>query len=87
MILTVQNRGTITISRELRKKMGIAPGDPLEASVEGGRLILTPVAVVPRTLILSESGKRLEEEADRDIKDGKVRTFECLDDMEKYLEE
>ncbi|MDP2983834.1 MAG: AbrB/MazE/SpoVT family DNA-binding domain-containing protein [Candidatus Latescibacter sp.] len=87
MILTVQNRGTITISRELRKKIGIAPGDPLEASVEGGRLILTPVVVVPRTLILSESGKRLEEEVDQEIKDGKVRAFECLDDMEKYLEE
>lgn len=44
------------------------------------------VVGVPRTLILSESGKRLEEEVDQDIKDGKVRTFECLDDMEKYLE-
>jgi hypothetical protein len=51
-----------------------------------------PVAVVPRTLILSELGKKLEEEADeeeadKDVRDGKVRTFECMDDMEKYLEE
>jgi AbrB family looped-hinge helix DNA binding protein len=87
MILTLQNRGTITISREMRKKMGIAPGDPLEASVEGGRLILTPVDIVPRTLILSESGKKLEEEADQDIKEGKITTLESLDELEKQLGE
>ncbi len=45
------------------------------------------VVGVPRTLILSESGKRLEEEADQDIKDGKVRILESVDDIEKYLEE
>jgi hypothetical protein len=42
---------------------------------------------LPRKLILSESGKRLEEEADRDIKEGKVRTCECMDEIEKYLAE
>ena len=40
MIITLQNRGTITVSRELRKKMGVAPGDHLEAKVENGILTI-----------------------------------------------
>ena len=64
MILTIQKRGTITISRDARGKLGIEPGDPLLETVENGCLILTPVAVVPRTLKLTPKGEKKIEEAE-----------------------
>lgn len=81
MILTVQGKGTITISQELRRALGIQPGDPLDARVESGRLVLTPVAIVPRTLSLTDSGKAKEDEADADIRRGRYRVFDDLPDL------
>lgn len=81
MLVTLQARGTITVGRELRERLGISPGDPLEASVEGGRLVLTPVHVVPRGAALSASGKRKEMEADLDVKRGRVKTFSSAKEL------
>ena len=87
MILTMQSRSTITVPQELRDKLGIGPGDPLDATVEKGRLVLTPVAVVPKTLRLTEKGRKKEAEADRSIKDGKVKSFKNIEDLLKDLNE
>ena len=75
MIITLQKRNILTISKEMREALGIEQGDAMEARVESGRLVLTPVAVVPRSLRLTESGKRKESEADNDIARGKVAKF------------
>jgi len=86
MIVNLQSRSTLTIPRDIRERLGISPGDPLDAKVEGGRLVLTPVAVVPRTLFLSESGKAKEAEADRDIRRGRTKSFESSEDLLRDLE-
>ena len=87
MIITVQARHTLTIPRSLRKTLRLEPGDPVEAKVEGGRLVLTPVAVVPRSLHLTPSGEAKEAEADADVRAGRVRSFdsaeELLDDLSR----
>jgi bifunctional DNA-binding transcriptional regulator/antitoxin component of YhaV-PrlF toxin-antitoxin module len=87
MILTMQSRSTITVPQELRELLGVGPGDPLEATVEKGRLIITPVAVVPRTLMLSKSGEKKEAEADRDIREGKVKSFGSAEELIRDLNE
>lgn len=71
MIVTLRDRSTITISRELRRALGIKPGDHMEAEVKNGRLVLTPVSVIPRTSALSPSGKIKEAGAEREIKRGR----------------
>jgi AbrB family looped-hinge helix DNA binding protein len=68
MIITLQARNTVTIPQELRRTLDLRPGDPLEVHVENGRLILDPVAVVPRSLRLTASGDAKEAEADEDIR-------------------
>lgn len=87
MIITLQARHTLTIPRELRRRLQLAPGDPLELTVEDGRLIMTPVAVVPRSLSLSESGRAKEAEAEADIAEGRVSTYadaeELLADLDR----
>ncbi|MFA6449594.1 MAG: AbrB/MazE/SpoVT family DNA-binding domain-containing protein [bacterium] len=86
MIITLQKRSILTISKEMRDALGIAPGDTLEALVEDGRLVLTPVMVVPRTLRLTDSGARKESGADSDIKRGKIAKFDSAKNLIKDLE-
>lgn len=75
MIVTLRDRSTITISRELRRALGVKPGDHLEAEVKNGRLVLTPVSVIPRTSALSPSGEKKEAAAEKEIKKGRVKKF------------
>ncbi|NJL27886.1 MAG: AbrB/MazE/SpoVT family DNA-binding domain-containing protein [Thermoanaerobaculia bacterium] len=87
MILTLQARNTLTIPQELRKALRLKPGEPLDARIERGSLVLTPVAVVPRTLALSGSGEALEAEADVDVREGRISTYDSaaalLEDLER----
>ncbi len=38
----VSTKGQIVLPRRIRERLGLRPGDPLEAAVEGGRIVLTP---------------------------------------------
>jgi len=87
MVITLQKRGTITISAKMRKELGIEPGDPLEARVEKGRLVLIPVAIIPKKLRLTESGERKMAEAEEDIRMGRVKTFDSVKDLLEDLNE
>ena len=87
MIITLNKRSLITISKELREKLGVEPGDALAANVERGRLILTPVSMVPRALKLTASGAKKESEADEDIRHGRIKRFENIEELKKDLNE
>ena len=83
MIITLQKRGTITVSKEMRDKLGIEPGDPLDVTIEEGRLVLTPVDMIPRTIRLTPKGEKREAEADEDIRQGRVTQFDTVEEMLK----
>ena len=85
MILTLQSRNTITVPQELRQPLGLEPGDPLEAHIERGRLVLTPVAVIPRSLHLSPSGEAKEAEAEADIREGRLSRFDSAEELLQSL--
>lgn len=76
MVVTLQTRNTITIPQELRRALKLEPGAPLDIRVEQGSLVLTPVAVVPRTLHLSSTGEAKEAEAEADVRAGRVSRYE-----------
>jgi AbrB family looped-hinge helix DNA binding protein len=38
----VSTKGQIVLPGPLRRRLGICAGDPLDAHVEGGRIVLTP---------------------------------------------
>jgi AbrB family looped-hinge helix DNA binding protein len=42
MHTTVSTKGQVVVPSRIRRKLGLQPGDALEASVEGQRIILTP---------------------------------------------
>jgi AbrB family looped-hinge helix DNA binding protein len=38
----LSTKGQVVLPRQLRRKLGLQPGDSLEAAEENGRLVLTP---------------------------------------------
>ena len=81
MIVMLSSRSTITLPANLREALGLEPGDPLQVELDDGRMVLTPVAIVPRRSVLSESGQRKERAADAQIGSGKVKTFTTAEDL------
>jgi AbrB family looped-hinge helix DNA binding protein len=71
-IVTVKNKYQVVIPQRVRKQIGVAVGDILEAKVERGRITLTPKAVVDRAVA----------EALEDVRKGRVRgPFNTVDEM------
>jgi len=44
----VSTKGQVVLPGPIRRRLGIRAGDPLEAAVEGGRIVLTPPRVRSR---------------------------------------
>jgi AbrB family looped-hinge helix DNA binding protein len=38
----VSTKGQVVLPGPLRRRLGICAGDPLDANIEGGRIVLTP---------------------------------------------
>jgi len=38
----VSTKGQVVLPGPIRRRLGIRPGDPLEANIEEGRIVLTP---------------------------------------------
>ena len=62
MLVTIDKRGSINLPSTIRKEMGLDTGTHLDLEViEGGSIVLTPVAIYP-TVKLNEKGlKKLTE--------------------------
>ena len=48
MFTTVSTRGQVVVPSRIWHKLGLQPGDSLEARIEGQRIVLTPRKVRPR---------------------------------------
>ncbi|MDH7579098.1 MAG: AbrB/MazE/SpoVT family DNA-binding domain-containing protein [Bacillota bacterium] len=73
----------MTIPSELVKKMNLRPGDKLEIEEKDGRIILTPVVVIPRDQMwfYSKEWQQGEARVDKDIREGKVRTASTKEEL------
>lgn len=83
-LITMRERGQVTIPGEIRKDLSLAPGSTLEAFTENGRIILEAKRVVDTDntsldKMLSESLK----EVDRGETSG---PFDTIDEWEAYLD-
>jgi AbrB family looped-hinge helix DNA binding protein len=38
----LSTKGQVVLPVQIRRKLGLHPGDPLDTQVEGGRIVLTP---------------------------------------------
>jgi AbrB family looped-hinge helix DNA binding protein len=70
----IRTRGVVTLPRSVREQLQLAEGDNLIITVENGRIVMTPAAIVPRDQewFWSPEWQAGEREADADLAAGRV---------------
>jgi len=85
----VTRHGQITLPASVRKQLGIEEGDLVEIDVEDEKAVLIPKKLVDKSQAYFWTKKWQEGEraADEDIKAGRVKTFDSVDELIKDLEQ
>lgn len=87
-IVQMKKKAALTIPKEVRQALRLADeGEVFEMSIENGKIILEPKALIPKDQQWYWTGewKIAEREADEDIKTGRYTTFDNPEDAIKYL--
>ena len=74
MIVDLKQKSQVTIPMELVKKLNLAVGDKLEVEEKDGKLIITPVVIIPKDQVwyYSREWQDKEKEVELQIAEGKV---------------
>ncbi len=84
----VTRHGQVTLPTSVRKQLGIEEGDLVEIEVEDERAVLMPKKLVDKSqaYFWTKRWQDAEREADEDIKAGRVKTFDSVDELIKDLD-
>jgi AbrB family looped-hinge helix DNA binding protein len=85
----VTRHGQITLPASVRERLGIEEGDLIEIDVEDERAVLIPKRLVDKSqaYFWTRKWQKGERAADEDIRAGRVKTFESVDELIKDLEQ
>ncbi|HUJ69781.1 MAG TPA: AbrB/MazE/SpoVT family DNA-binding domain-containing protein [Syntrophorhabdales bacterium] len=74
MLVDLKQKSQVTIPKRLVKKLNLKTGDKLEIEEEAGRLVITPVIVIPRdqAWFHRREWQKKEEEVDRQKEEGRI---------------
>jgi AbrB family looped-hinge helix DNA binding protein len=80
----LRTKGVVTIPQAVREELHLETGDNLLVTVEDGRIVLTPAAVIPRdqAWFHTPEWQAKEAEADEDLALGR---YEQYDDDASFL--
>jgi len=87
-IVQMKKNAALTIPKEVRQALRLADeGEIFEMSVENGKIILEPKALIPKDQqwYWTEEWQAAEREADEDIKEGRYTSFDNPIEAIKYL--
>jgi AbrB family looped-hinge helix DNA binding protein len=81
----IRARGQITLPAQMRLQLGLRDGDDLLVTVEDGRIVLTPAALIPRdqAWYWAPQWQAGEREVDADLAAG--RRGRVFDNDEEFL--
>jgi len=84
----VTRHGQITLPASVRERLGIEEGDLVEIEVEDERAVLVPKKLVDKSqaYFWTRKWQEGEREADEDIKAGRVKTFDSVEELISDLE-
>jgi AbrB family looped-hinge helix DNA binding protein len=84
----VTRHGQITLPASVREQLGIEEGDIVEINVEEERAVLMPKRLVDKSqaYFWTKRWQKGEKEAAEDIKAGRVKTFNSVDELIKDLD-
>ncbi|MEZ0537994.1 AbrB/MazE/SpoVT family DNA-binding domain-containing protein [Caldicellulosiruptoraceae bacterium PP1] len=87
MLVELKQKAQVTIPSEIVKKMKLNPGDKFEVEEKDGKIILTPVVVIPREQIwfYSKEWQQGEVHVEEDIIEGKFKSASTKEDLFKDL--
>ncbi len=81
-LVQIREKSQITIPSSIRKELGIKKGDYLEVIREGDRILLIPKIVVDKnSVVLSRKGEEYLKEALNDVKEGRVRDSNNVEEL------
>lgn len=85
----VTRHGQITLPASVRKRLGIEEGDMVEIEVEDEKAVLMPKKLVDKSqaYFWTKRWQEGEGEADEDIRAGRVRSFDSVEELFKELEQ
>ena len=85
----VTRHGQITIPASVRKELGVEEGDLVEIEVVDGKAVLMPKKLVDKNqaYFWTKRWQEGEREADEDIRAGRVRTFNSVEELVEDLEQ
>ncbi|MGR3309861.1 MAG: AbrB/MazE/SpoVT family DNA-binding domain-containing protein [Candidatus Brocadiales bacterium] len=82
----VLRHGQITLPKKYREALGIDEGQILEVELKESMVILKPKVLVDKGSTLSPKGERKIKEALGDLRKGRVKKFENVEDLIKDLD-
>ena len=83
----VTRHGQVTLPASVRKQLAIKEGDLVEVTVEDDRAVLLPKKLIDRSqaYFWTKEWQEAEKEANEDIKAGRVKTFDTVEELAKDL--
>jgi antitoxin MazE len=87
MLMEFKQKSQVTIPKDFVKKLNLKAGDKLDVEVEDGRLIITPVVIVPKdqAWYYSPKWQAMEREVDQQIQAGKIHTVDSKEQLFENL--
>ena len=87
VLAKVTRNGQLTLPAAARRKLGIEEGDYIEVSVDDDRLVLTPKKLIDKSqaYFWASEWQAGEQEASRDVAEGRVREFENAEQLIAHL--
>jgi len=84
----VTRHGQITLPAPVRKRLGIEEGDLVEIEVIDEKAVLVPKRLIDKNqaYFWTKRWQEGEKEADEDIKAGRVKVFDSVEELVKNLE-
>ncbi|MBU4350306.1 AbrB/MazE/SpoVT family DNA-binding domain-containing protein [bacterium] len=87
-ISEIRINSQITIPKHIMEKLSLKKGDKIEFDVKGDSIVVKPVLIIDKaqSWFWTKKWQDAEKEADKDIKAGRVKTFDNVNDLMKDLE-
>ena len=87
--IKITSNGTITLPAQIRKALGLKPGDFVNAELERGHVVLKPTKIIDAedAWFYSKTWQKGEAEVDKELAKGEIMgPFSTLDDLFKELD-
>jgi len=87
-LLKVRKKGQLTLPLSMRRKLGIEEGSIVLSKIVDDTIVLVPQDMIDRgqAWFWKERWQRLEAEAERDIAEGRTKTFDSVEDLFHEIE-